>query len=337
MSRAVVLVTHVDGIADGVSLQALTFARGLAAGGAVDAVTIGPGGLADGVAIGAGGATTVHVATHPALRAHAPYAAARIVADLAERLDADVIVGPGTELGNDVIARVAARIGEPFAANCTAAAIGSEVCVTRLRWGGSLLEEARLHPGRRTVLTVAPHAVVAEDSGARAQVVPLVPELDDADLLVQVIDRVATPSAGISLADARVVVSGGRGVGSLEGFAPLEDLAGLLGAAVGCSRAATIAGWRPHTDQVGQTGTRIAPDLYIACGLSGATQHMSGCKGAKNILAINIDAEAPIMSSADYVVVGDLRDVVPAVAAEIRRVRQAGAGTSGADAPGLDA
>ena len=118
-------------------------------------------------------------------------------------------------------------------------------------------------------------------------------------------------AGGVSLADADVVVSGGRGVGSAEGFAVIEELAELLGGAVGCSRAVTSAGWRPHTDQVGQTGTKIAPEIYIACGISGATQHMAGCKGAKKLLAINPDAEAPIFASADYAVIGDLHEVVP--------------------------
>ena len=114
--------------------------------------------------------------------------------------------------------------------------------------------------------------------------------------------RRGASTGGVSLADAPVVVSGGRGVGSAEGFAPIEELAGLLGGVVGCSRAVTMAGWRPHTDQVGQTGTKISPDLYIPCGISGATQHMAGCKGAKKLLAINSDPEAPIMASADYAV-----------------------------------
>ena len=103
----------------------------------------------------------------------------------------------------------------------------------------------------------------------------------------------------------------------------IEELAGLLGAAVGCSRAVTMAGWRPHTDQVGQTGTKISPDIYIACGISGATQHMAGCKGAKKLLAINPDAEASIFSGADYAVVGDLHEVVPAISEEIRKARAA--------------
>ncbi len=138
---------------------------------------------------------------------------------------------------------------------------------------------------------------------------------------MRVAERVSTATSGISLAEAKVVVSGGRGVGSAEGFAILEELAGLLNAAVGCSRVVTSAGWRPHTDQVGQTGTKVSPDVYIACGISGATQHIAGCKGAKTIVAINDDAGAPMLAHADYAVIGDLHAIVPAISAELRRVR----------------
>src|SRR6187397_2865194 len=125
----------------------------------------------------------------------------------------------------------------------------------------------------------------------------------------------------ISLADAKVVVGGGRGMGSAEAFAMLDELAELLGAAVGVSRVATSLGWRPHVQQVGQTGTRIAPDIYIACGISGAIQHIVGCKSAKRILAINTDRDAPIFLKATYGVIGDVHQVVPAITAEIRRTR----------------
>ena len=145
--------------------------------------------------------------------------------------------------------------------------------------------------------------------------------LSDADLQVRVTSRVAPDAGRISLTDARVVVGGGRGVGGAEGFAALEELAGLLGGAVGVSRAVTSAGWRPHAEQIGQTGLRIAPDLYIACGISGAIQHIVGCKAAKHILAINNDPDSPIMEKASYAVIGDLRTIVPAISAEIRRSR----------------
>ena len=173
----------------------------------------------------------------------------------------------------------------------------------------------------RAILTAQPHAIAKTSTGGSAAVSSFVATLDDADLAVRVVGHVDAAKGGVSLAEAKVVVSGGRGTGSTEGFAPIEELASLLGAAVGCSRAVTISGWRPHTDQVGQTGTKIAPDLYIACGISGATQHMAGVKGAKKILAINKDREAPIMTGADYAVIGDLATVVPAISAEIKRRR----------------
>jgi electron transfer flavoprotein alpha subunit len=134
------------------------------------------------------------------------------------------------------------------------------------------------------------------------------------------VGRREQPAAGtIRLDTARVVVGGGRGVGSKEGFELLEQLAGLLGGAVGGSRVVTNLGWRPHSDQVGQTGARIAPDLYIACGVSGAIQHIVGCKGAKRILVINKDQNAPIVARADWAVIGDLHEIVPAIVAELRK------------------
>ena len=162
---------------------------------------------------------------------------------------------------------------------------------------------------------MAPHAVAADDAPVEAR--ELTPSLEGARVRVT---RREEPEAGtVRLDTARVVVGGGRGVGSAEGFAILEELAALLGGAVGGSRVVTNLGWRPHADQVGQTGARIAPDLYIACGISGAIQHIVGCKAAKRILVINKDKDAPIVARADYAVIGDLHEILPAVVAELRR------------------
>ena len=253
-----------------------------------------------------------------AIEPFAPDALAAALAQAADELNASAVFAAGTDRGNEVMARLAARTGLPFAANCISAMPGEPVSVTRLRWGGSLLEEARLH-SPRPLISVAPHTVPA-DTGPRPQDVDMKPPAE-ADLVVRVVDHVSPRNGGVSLAEAKVIVSGGRGVGSKEGFAIIEDLAGLLGAAVGCSRAVTSAGWRPHSDQVGQTGTKVAPDVYIACGISGATQHMAGLKGAKRILAINSDPQAPLMLNADYTVTGDLKEIVPAISAEIRKRR----------------
>jgi electron transfer flavoprotein alpha subunit len=218
------------------------------------------------------------------------------------------------------MARVAARSNLPLATNCIAVSAGDPVTLTRQRWGGSLLEEARMYTPR-PLITVAPHTIPIEPATREAKVERFTPQLKEQELVVRVVEHVAAAGGGVSLAEAKVVVSGGRGVGSKEGFAIIEELAALLGGAVGCSRVVTSAGWRPHSDQVGQTGTKISPDLYIAAGISGATQHMAGCKGAKRILAINADPEAPIMQNADYAVVGDLKEIVPAISAEVRKLK----------------
>ena len=279
--------------------QALTFARGL---GEVETVSIGTD----------PGLPVVRSHVAEGIDAYAPAAWATALEDVIDRAQPSAVVAAGTERGNEVLAHVAARRDLPFAANCTAigASSGDSLDVTRVRWGGSLLEEARIH-SPLPLLSVAPHALPAAEGDGSPQVETFTPALFESDLVVQVAEHVDE------------VVSGGRGVGSADGFGILEELAGMLDAAVGCSRVVTSAGWRPHTDQVGQTGTKVSPDLYIACGISGATQHIAGCKGAKKILAINSDAEAPILASADYAVIGDLTEIVPAITAELRKARSA--------------
>jgi electron transfer flavoprotein alpha subunit len=295
------------------SFQAITLARDL--GSPVHALSVGD----PGTELGAYGVETLHLVEDDRLSAYAPAAWAACLDQLIDELSPAAVVAAGTNRGNEVLGHLAARRDLPFAANVIA--VGGDGTVTRVRWGGSLLEEARIDSDLK-LLTVAPHMVEASTlNGASATVARLDAQVEDADLVVRVVGREETPSAGISLEDAKVVVSGGRGVGSADGFGMLEELAGLLNAAVGCSRVVTMAGWRPHTDQVGQTGTKVAPDLYIACGISGATQHIAGCKGAKKILAINSDAEAPILANADYAVIGDLAEVIPAITEELRKAR----------------
>jgi electron transfer flavoprotein alpha subunit len=303
-----VVVEHGGGQPDELSLQALAVADD------VQALLVGPGAREAAARLPV---AVAHVAEDERLDAYAPGAWARCVTELVERTQPDAVLAAGSESGNEVLAHVAARLDLPFAANCISVD-GDRV--TRMRWGGSLLEEAVIH-GSPALLTVAPHAVPAAALDGAPEIQPFAPALTEADLLVRVSAHADTVRAGVSLADAKVVVSGGRGVGSAEGFGILEELAGMLDAAVGCSRVVTSAGWRPHTDQVGQTGTKVSPDLYIACGISGATQHIAGCRGAKKILAINSDVEAPILNSADYAVIGDLTEIVPAITAELRKSR----------------
>lgn len=327
-------VEHDRGTVNELSFEALTFGRRLAerVGAEHRAVLIGDAGrpLADGLA--AYGVATAHLAVDDRLDDYAPAAWGRSVAGLLRTLRPAVVVAAASDRGSEVLAHAAAMLDAPLAANVTEIADASADpaapwTLIRQRWGGSLLEEARLDAPVK-LLTLAPHAVRAEPAPEPGPVAleTFAPEFDDGDLAVRVTDRVPASSGKVSLAEAKVVVGGGRGVGGPEGFVALEELAGLLGGAVGCSRVVTSNGWRPHSDQIGQTGTRIAPALYIACGISGATQHIVGCRAAKRILVINTDPEAPILSHADHAIIGDVRTVVPAITAEIRKVLAATGG-----------
>jgi electron transfer flavoprotein alpha subunit len=318
-----VFVEHAGGEPDRLSLEALTMARGLAAslGSALEAVLVGSDAGPIGRALGAGGVATSLVAQDGRLDAYAPAAWAAAIGTAIEDRSPAALVAPGSDRGNEVLAHVAARAGLPMAANVLSIEPGPSWRLVRQRWAGSLLEDAALDAPIR-LLSIAPHAASAADvGGSEIPVVTFEPQLNPADLVARVGRTEPRTGGGVSLTDAKVVVGGGRGVGSAEGFRKLEELAGLLGGAVGGSRVVTSLGWRPHADQIGQTGLRIAPDLYIACGISGAIQHIVGCKSAKRILAINTDAESPIMAVADYAVIGDLGTIVPAISAEIERRR----------------
>jgi electron transfer flavoprotein alpha subunit len=324
MSRPVfVFVEHGGGEPDRLSLEAITLARGVAdaIGARFEAVLLGTGGAAVAQRLSGAGFASAHVAADARFDAYAPAAWASAIGSLVDAGSPSAIVAAGSDRGNEVMAHLAARRGLPMATNIMEATPGHSWHLVRQRWAGSLLEDSALDAPIR-LMTVAPHAVAPAALGApgasAASVVAFDPALDDAAFAVRVVGHEAKASEGVSLTDAKVVVGGGRGVGSAEGFGQLEELAGLLGGAVGGSRVVTSLGWRPHADQICQTGLRIAPDLYIACGISGAIQHIVGCKAAKRILAINTDAESPIMAVADYAVIGDLRTIVPAIAAEIR-------------------
>jgi electron transfer flavoprotein alpha subunit len=311
-----------DGLADA-SLRALTLARKLAepAGENLAAAVPGPAGMVPAEVLAAYGAADAYLIESERLAAgYAPAAWARALAELIAVSSATAVIAAGTDRGSEVMAHLGAITGLPMAANCAAirrTGAGAFQLV-RHRWAGSLLEDAVLEASP-ALLTVAVDAVAAEAAAAAAtaRVHVHYPELREADLRVGAIEA-AGRSEGVSLATARIVVGGGRGVGGPEGFGALEELAGLLGATVGVSRVVTSQGWRPHNQQVGQTGTRISPELYLACGISGAIQHMAGCLSAKHIVAVNTDPDAPIIARADYAVIGDLNEVIPALIAALR-------------------
>jgi electron transfer flavoprotein alpha subunit len=315
-----VFVDHDRGTVDEAAHQAVAFARTFLPDALVGAVVVGAG-----APFTIGGVDAIFHVRHDELGDYAPEAWGDAVRQLAADVNAAAVVATGTDRGNEVLAHVAAIADEPFVANVVNATRGSPWQIRRMRWGGSLLEDATLTT-TLPILSCALHAYAAEAAAGAAtdaSVTDFVPVLGAEAGRTRIVDRVQV-AEGITLTTAPVVVSGGRGVGSEEGFGAIEALAELLGAAVGCSRVVTNQGWRPHADQVGQTGKRVAPELYIACGISGAIQHWVGMQAAKHVLAINTDPDAPMVTKADYAVIGDLHEIVPAIVAELRRRRAAG-------------
>jgi len=295
------------------SLETLTLARGLA-DGPLEVVVFGDEGAGVADALGAYGVGTVHHVVADGLDVYAPEARAESVVELIEELGPEAVLAPGTDRGHEAMAHVGASLDLPVAANCIAVEPGQVYELSRHRWGGSLTEHARLDAETK-LLTAAEHEFPIEEATEPTDpaVVEFDPEIDDARFRVSVERFEESDLEGVPLGEARVVVGGGRGVGGPDGYGQLEELADALGGTVGASRAAINEGWRPHDDQIGLTGAEISADVYIACGISGAVQHMVGTKGADTILAINTDPEAAIVQKAEYAVIGDLHEVVPAL------------------------
>jgi len=318
----VLCLVELDGAdAADVSLRALTLARTLG-DSSIGAIVFADSASAPASALADYGVTDAYVIEPGTLEGYAPQAWGRVLAGLAAETGATAVLAAGTDRGNEVLAHLGAITGLPMAANCTVVTPdgGRTHRLVRHRWAGLLLEHAVME-APVALFTVAADAVapVPADAseGAAIGVHVHQPELAEADLVVRAAES-AGRAGGVSLATARVVVGGGRGVGGADGFAPLEELAELLGGVVGVSRVVTSEGWRPHRQQVGQTGTKITPELYLACGISGAIQHVAGCAGAKHIIAINTDPGAPILAHADYAIIGDLHQVIPALVAALR-------------------
>jgi electron transfer flavoprotein alpha subunit len=287
-------------------------------GVAVGAVAVGEAGdLAEDLA--KHGVGRLHLLQHELLADGGPAGLGEALAGLVATLRPAAVLGADDPGVTDAMAWAAATVGAPLATACIEVRPrDDEWEVTRERSGGILLEDAVL-AGPVRFCTLRPGGPSPSETAAAAEVTVdvVVPALDAAVPCAPLVERRGR-ATGMTLATAPVVVAGGRGVGSAEGYAVLEELAGLLGGVVGCSRVATNNGWRPHSDQVGLTGTRISPDLYIACGISGATQHWVGCMNARSILAVNTDPEAPMVTRATWAVIGDVHTVLPAVVAELR-------------------
>ena len=285
--------------------------------GSTEGVVIGP--LSDDAiaALGRLGVSVIHHLEHPDLAEYSAAAWAQAIVDVTP--DSGTLLASGTPRGMELMAHAAVRTGARMAANVIAC---DEEGLLRQVHGGTAYERLRLD-GDLQVLTIAGHACTPEET------TPVTPEVYDYDLTVAEADlatRVQRTEAEAAddasgLTSARAVVGAGRGVGSENGFGEVLELVDHLGGALGVSRVVTGLGWRPHAEQVGQTGSRISPDVYIACGISGAIQHMAGIEGAKTLVAINTDEESTMVRRADYAIIGDLHEVVGAVNEEIARRR----------------
>jgi len=270
--------------------------------------------------LGGFGAQRVITVQDARLRLYSTRAYSKIVAEVAKREGAGVLLFPASQMGKDLSPRVAGKLEAGVAADCVALKVDNgEIVATRPVYAGKALIDVRVTSSTK-IFTLRPNVfTAAPTNGAAASPEALPVELQDADFDVRA-TQVKIAEGRPDVTEASIIVSGGRGLKGPENFHLIEKLADVLGAAVGASRAVVDAGWRPHDEQVGQTGKTVSPTLYIACGISGAVQHLAGMSSSKYIVAINKDKDAPIFQVADYGVVGDVFEILPALTEELKRV-----------------
>ncbi|MFQ5797643.1 MAG: electron transfer flavoprotein subunit alpha/FixB family protein [Bacteroidota bacterium] len=270
--------------------------------------------------LGGYGATRVLIAEDPRLEKYSTTAYAKIVAEVARKEEADTVFIPASALGKDLAPRVAVKLSAGLVADCTALKVeNGEVIATRPIYAGKALIDVKVNSAVK-LFTLRPNVFTAGTAdGQEASVEKITLGLSDRDFTARVL-RVEVQSGRPDVTEAEIIVSGGRGLKGPENFHLLESLADVLGAAVGASRAVVDAGWRPHDEQVGQTGKTVSPSLYIACGISGAVQHLAGMSSSKVIVAINKDKDAPIFQVADYGIVGDVFQILPALKEEFKKL-----------------
>jgi len=271
------------------------------------------------------GADKVYLVEHELLGQYTTDGYAKALCDLIKKEQPAIVLFGATVMGKDLSPKVAARVGAGLATDCIDIRLGSGGTFTAKRpiYAGKAYAEVTYQNTEIAMASVRPNVLIAAapDAARTAKVENVKPELAAADIRVKIQEVVKTSAGKVDLTEAEIIVSGGRGMKGPENYALLDDLAAALGATVGASRAAVDSGWRPQSDQVGQTGKVVSPNLYIACGISGAIQHYAGMGTSKVIVAINKDAEAPIFTKCDYGVVDDLFKIVPPLAREIGKLR----------------
>ena len=327
MANVLAIAEQRDGALRRVSQEVVSAARTVAdaLSGEVHVLVLGPSGIGDAAAeLGRFGADKIWVGEAEAFGTSNPEGATKVIAELAESNGYHTVLFSASAQGKDVAPRVAARLDVPLATDATELSVdGGELVVTRPVYAGKAFARLTLE-GEPRVVSVRPNVFPCVEN-ERAGAVERLDVSAGEDVRVKVREVVASSGEQVDVAEASVVVSGGRGLRGPENWHMLEQLAEAIGpgCALGASRAVVDAGWRPHGEQVGQTGKTVAPQLYIAVGISGAIQHLAGMRTAKTIVAINKDPDAPIFKVADYGVVGDAFEIVPRLAEEIRKLREA--------------
>ena len=309
-----------DGALRKVSFELASTARKLAdqLGEEVSAVLCGSGIEALAAELGKYGVDKVYVADSPALEPYTTDAHATAVAKAVKDNDASILLVGASAQGKDLSAALVGKLATGMATDCTDVKIADgKLLAVRPMYAGKCFGEVVVS-GTPQMASLRPNVFTIVENAKAAAVAKFDAGLGEAKTKVLEVQKEA--AGKIDVAEANVIVAGGRGMKGPEGFGILEELAGVLGAAVGASRAAVDAGWRVQADQVGQTGKVVSPNLYIACGISGAIQHLAGMSSSKYIVAINKDAEAPIFAKADYGVVDDLFKVIPALTGEVKKL-----------------
>jgi electron transfer flavoprotein alpha subunit len=317
-NKVLVLAESKNGKLRNVSFEALTVANRLASGGEVLVALIGTGASQYVNEVNQYGPDKVYVLENEALNTYTTDAYAQAFTQLIEVVQADVVLLGHTAIGKDVAPRVAAKFGAGLISDCTGVDFeNEEIVFTRPIYAGKAFQKKVFNQGK-VFATLRPNNFELNEKPGNAEVVSFQPEIKDLRTIVKEIVRKST--SGVDLSEAKIIVSGGRGVKSQDGFKPLQELAEFLGGAVGASRGACDAEYCDYSLQIGQTGKVVTPDLYIACGISGAIQHLAGMSNSRVIVAINKDPEAPIFQVADYGIVGDLFEVVPLLTEEFKKI-----------------
>jgi electron transfer flavoprotein alpha subunit len=320
-----VIAEQRDGDIRKVSYEIVSEGRRLAdsLGQAVTAVLLGSGVKDKAATLGHYGADRVLVADNPRLETYTTDAYVAVIAEVVKANDPAILLLGGSAQGKDLSARLSARLGVSTAQDCTAFSIESgNLVALRPIYAGKAYAKVSFVDSWPQMAVARPNVMSMNepDTSKSTEVVDASFSLDDSALKTKVVESIRDESGKVDLTEADKIVSGGRGMKGPDGYGILEELADVMGASVGASRSAVDAGWRPHSDQVGQTGKVVSPNLYIACGISGAIQHLAGMSTSKVIVAINKDAEAPIFQKADYGVVDDLFNIVPAFTEEVKKM-----------------